>query len=337
MALALFSGVIRMANLSSRTLGLAIIAALAVTAGLLSIANVRLASSQTVRLVAAYSDEDVPADNPQAPVWDTAGPVEIPLSAQTATTPTGGGSIRAVTVRALNDGKRIYFRLEWDDATKDVSVFAPEDFRDAAAIEFPARGVSSIPSFCMGQSGAQVDIWHWKADWQNDIDNGFVSVPDVYPNAVSDYYPFKDDDTFYPGRESGNSASETNRETPVEDLVAAGFGTLTTAGRQTVQGRGVWDDGRWYVVFGREMRSPGGLYVPFDDGSKLNVAFAVWDGAEGERDGIKSVSSFADLRVEGEGGGANVISLVMLGILGMFGLAGFFYLLYQERWKKRGV
>jgi hypothetical protein len=30
-----------------------------------------------------------------------------------------------------------------------------------------------------------------------------------------------------------------------------------------------------------------------------------------------------------------VTSLVVLGVLGALGLAGFFYLLYQERWKKQ--
>jgi hypothetical protein len=302
-------------------------------AALLSQLDIRLASSQAISMVAAHTGQEVPLDDPLAPVWDAATPVEVPLSAQTATVPNGGGSIRAVTVRSLTDGRRIYFRMEWDDQTEDTSAFASQDFRDAAAIEFPANGVSSVPSFCMGQLGGEVNIWQWKGDWQRDIDEGFVGVPEAYPNSDAGLYPFRDDDVFYPGRDAGNPLSDTDRKSPVEDLVSAGFGTLTSAGIQKVDGRGVWQDGKWYVLFARDMDLGGDFYVPFKKGDTVNVAFAVWDGANEERDGLKSVSQFADLRVEGEEDSASKISLVVLGILGAVVLAGFLYLLYQERLK----
>ncbi|MDO8611317.1 MAG: ethylbenzene dehydrogenase-related protein, partial [Dehalococcoidia bacterium] len=54
----------------------------------------------------------------------------------------------------------------------------------------------------------------------------------------------------------------------------------------------------WYVLFAREMKASGD-YTPFKPGQTTNVAFAVWDGAAGERDGLKSVSQFADRKVEG--------------------------------------
>ncbi|HSP55502.1 MAG TPA: ethylbenzene dehydrogenase-related protein, partial [Dehalococcoidia bacterium] len=178
-------------------------------------------------------------------------------------------------------------------------------------------------------------IWQWKGDWQGDIDRGFVNVPNAYPNVASDLYPFQKEDTFYPGRAAGNLISQPDRKSPVEDLVAAGFGTLTTAEVQKVQGNGVWQDGKWYVVFTRDMDLGGGFYVPLKGGQTTNVAFAVWDGAKGERDGLKSVSQFAELRIEGKDEtGANVISLVALGLLAAVGVAGFAYLIYKERLKR---
>lgn len=324
----------RYVGVEVRWVGLGVVAVLLAAAALLSQLDIRLASSQAISLVSTQTNKDVPLDDPRAPVWDSATPVEIPLSAQTITVPNGGGGIRAVSARSLNDGKNIYFRLEWDDPTEDTSAFAPQDFRDAAAIEFPASGVSTVPSFCMGQANAGVNIWQWKGDWQSDIDRGFVNVPDAYPNVASDLYPFDEDDTFYAGRAVGNPASETDRKSPVEDLVAAGFGTLTTADVQKVQGKGVWQDGTWYVLFARDMDLGGGFYIPFKGGRTTNVAFAVWDGASGERDGLKSVSQFAELQVEGEGGGANVTSLVVLAVLAAAGLAGFAYLTYKERIKR---
>jgi hypothetical protein len=322
---------------STRFIGLGIAALLLATAALLSQLDIRLASSQAISIVAKQTGETVPLDDPLASVWDGVTPVQIPLSAQNAVVPNGGGSIRTVSVRSLTDGKRIYFRLEWGDQTKNTSAFAPQDFRDAAAIEFPANGVSTIPSFCMGQANANVNIWQWKGDWQADIDQGFVSVPQAYPNAESDLYPFQDDVTFYPGRAVGNPFSQTNRKSPVQDLVAAGFGTLTGADAQNVEGKGIWQGGKWYVLFARDMNMgfDREFYVPFGAGQTTNVAFAVWDGANSERDGLKSVSSFADLQIEKESEATNVTSLVVLGVLAAFGLVGFCYLLYQERLKPR--
>ena len=319
-----------------RLLGLGAIASILLVAAVLTQAHVRLVSSQVISVIARQTEEKVPVDDPRAAVWESVAPVEIPLSAQAAAIPLGGGSIRAVAVRALRDDKRIYFRLEWDDQTKDMSAFAPQDFRDAAAIELPASGVSTLPSFCMGQTNGQVNIWHWKADWQADIDNGFVSVPEAYPNAAVDYYPFQDENTFYAGRAAGNILSQTSRNTPVENLVSSGFGTLATGEGQMVGGKGVWDNGKWYVLFDREMKAQGDTYTPLEPGQKTNVAFAVWDGSKGERDGIKSVSQFAELTVGGAGGGGvNTPSIVILGILlaVVAGAAG--YVIYNERLKKR--
>jgi len=303
----------------------AVLAAVLALAALFNQLDIRLASSQAIAIVVKETDDVVPLDDPLASVWQQAAPVEIPLSAQTTTVPMGGGSIRAVTARALHDGKSIYFRLEWEDRTRDMLAFAPQDFRDAAAIQFPAAGVNTVPFFCMGQADGQVNIWHWKADWQADIDSGFAGVPNAYPNATADFYPFQDDPTFYSGRAAGNLLSKTTRSTPVENLVAGGFGTLTTAEQQMVSGKGVWRDGRWYVLFARDLKVSGVRYAQFTPGRTSNVAFAVWDGSQGERDGLKSVSQFADLNLEGEpaafkGGGAGpklgvIVPLIALAVL----------------------
>jgi len=319
------------ARLSPRLAGPALVVGVLIVAGFLTQMDVRLASSQAISLAARGTAEAVPLDDPLAAVWDSAPPVEIPLSAQNVAVPKGGGSIRTVDVRALHDEDRIYFRMEWDDPTQDISAFASESFRDAAAVQFPASGVTTLPSFCMGQAGAQVNIWHWKADWQADIDGGFVNVPNVYPDAFADYYPFQEQDTFYSGRAAGNLLSQTNRTTPVENLVAAGFGTLSSAEKQMVAGKGVWKDGKWLVIFARDMKAEGHTYTPFKEGQTTNVAFAVWDGSKGERDGLKSVSQFAELTVEGfETPSDNFVPYLVLAAFAVIGPAIAGYLIYRQ-------
>lgn len=292
-----------------------------VVAAVLTVGDARLASSQAVTLTAVAVDKPVPLDDPYAEVWGKATPVAVPLSAQTLTQPKGGGTIRSVTARAMHDGQTLYVLVEWDDATQDLSAGAVQEFRDAVAVEFPSAKGPTVPSFCMGQPDAHVNIWHWKADWQAAIDRGLVSIKDTYPNLWADLYPFQEDVTYYPGRAVGNLLSAVERASPVENLVAGGFGTLTTADVQPVKGVGRWQDGKWRVLFARDLKAEGEGLAQLAPGTATNIAFAVWDGAAGERDGQKSVSQFVDLELQGppqqaaeRGGTTNRLPLV-IGIL----------------------
>ena len=67
---------------------------------------------------------------------------------------------------------------------------------------------------------------------------------------------------------------------------------------QNVQGRGVWKEGTWLVVMVRGMRSKSDRDAQFTPGQSLPVAFAVWDGAQGDRDGQKAVSVWQRVELE---------------------------------------
>src|SRR3970282_1888372 len=99
-----------MSHVSPRLAGLGLLAAVLVTALILTQMDLRLASSQAVTLPVKETEAEIPLDDPLASVWQTAEPVEIPLSAQNVTVPQGGGSIRAVAGRALQNRGRTLFR-----------------------------------------------------------------------------------------------------------------------------------------------------------------------------------------------------------------------------------
>jgi cytochrome b558/566 subunit A len=88
-------------------------------------------------------------------------------------------------------------------------------------------------------------------------------------------------------------------QTPVEDLNAGGFGSLTaqTAAGQNVQGSGGWVDGRWRVIFMRDLTSAEAEDVSFAADKVYSIAFAAWDGANGERNGEKSTSQWLSLQL----------------------------------------
>ncbi len=273
----------------------ALLGALALAAGMTAFGVVPGTSADAGLRAWKVASSDA-LNDPWSGQWDDVRATVVALSAQNATKPLGGGEVATVKARALQDGSRLYITLEWSDKTRDTTVNGQTVFADAAAMELPAVPSVSIPAFCMGQVDGTVNIWQWKAAWQQDIESGFTTAADRYPDGFVDASPLKNDPAYMTARAAGNPLSQTTHASPVENLVAGGFGTLTSADRQDVDGNGVWKDGRWRVVFSRPLTTASG-YPSLATGDLTNVAFAVWDGSKGNRDGLKSVSQFMNLQI----------------------------------------
>lgn len=272
--------------------------------------NVPLASSQGVTLIAAElpNDQTLPNDQPASALWQQATAVEVPLSAQNVVKPMlTETNIKTITVRALHNRKQIAFLVTWTDATKNDQAVRIQDFRDAAALQFPLS--EGQPYFCMGQEGGNVNIWHWKADWQADI-TARQDVELLYPNINVDQYPFAKgafpapadylDPNYVPALAAGNLFAATHTS-PIEDVIAGGFGTLTaqpTEG-QNVKGYGTWANNTWNVIFTRDLTSTEESDIKFNPDKLTAVAFAAWDGANNERNGQKSTSQWVTLQLAG--------------------------------------
>ncbi len=299
-----------------RTIGA--VAAVLVAAGALQLFDANPAASQTLRLT-AYSASDDPGLDPAHKAWKNAVAVQVPLSSQAGAYVSGGGSIPMVTAKALHVDNRLLIRVEWADATRDESTTRVQDFADAVALEFPARAATSVPAICMGQADAGVNIWHWRADSQA----GFKEPAQVYAGSIVDMYPSRDT-LFFTARAAGNPYSNPEAG-PVQTLVSQTFGTLTAATVQDVQGSGVYKDGTWAVVFERAYTGTDGNQASFSDGARTDMAFAVWNGSEGDRNGKKSVSQFVQLSIMGGDApgsdGANRMT-VLIAVAMLVGLSG---------------
>lgn len=283
-----------------------------------------LVSSQGLTLVAAHMAGDLPLTDPLDERWQAATALVVPLSAQMIARPIlPEPRVKAVTVRALHNETQLALALEWADDTQNDQSMRVEDFRDGVAVQFPLA--AGMPFYCMGQQGGDVNIWHWKADWQaamiaqqtapeNVADQGGARLLATYPNFYVDQYPFTTaadnaadnvvlagyaDVNYLPGQAAGNLMASAVHASPVEDLMAGGFGSLTSQplAAQNVQGYGDWDNGRWRVIFYRDLLSPEGADVSFTLDQPYSVAFAAWDGANGERNGEKSTSQWVTLQL----------------------------------------
>ena len=218
-----------------------------------------------------------------------------------------------ITVRALHDGRRLALLLKWEDGTHDETAIRPQDFRDGAAIEFALA--PDPPFFAMGQPGAPVNIWMWKSERQADLQPVFQDVDKVYPNIGIDSYPnllkspleqptrnaltLESDPRFVTAWGAGNIVADPTRRSAAEDLTAQGFGTLRAHPRdaQKVEANGEYSTGSYRVLFTRALVG-GPNAIRLAPGDRVPVAFAVWNGSAGDRDGKKSVTIWQELLLE---------------------------------------
>lgn len=228
----------------------------------------------------------------------TAQPMVLPKPKKTETS--------ALKVEAVHDGKWMAFRLRWKDPRRDEAGKIGE-YSDAVAIEFPVKD-GEPPAIFMGAVDNPVHLYHWRAQYQHDAEFGKKQVKDIYPNASMDMYPMEYKDSghikgltdekreqYSHGMAAGNPQSYP--KTGVDEIVAEGFGTSALMQETKSYGKGVWKNGEWTVIIGRQMaRSQASNLAP---GKSGNLGFAVWQGQADEVGSRKSVTmTWTPLKVE---------------------------------------
>jgi hypothetical protein len=250
-----------------------------VSAGVFVGFGVPLVSSEGMVIRARLVEGELPT-GPDGAAWANVPPMTLPLSGQVITRPVWPEpSARALTVRSLHNGSEIAFLLEWQDNTKNDRL-TPGTFRDGVAIGLPLGDAPAF--FCMGQLDHYINIWHWKADWQSDIDRRAAKASEKSRDGVRTFEVIP------------------RRVSSVEDLIGGGFSTLTTKEKQgRIQGKAAWKDGVWHVVMRRplvsEEQENEAKLIP---GRVQTVSFAVWNGENKERNGQKAVAPWFQLVID---------------------------------------
>lgn len=283
----------------------------------LHVAALNPALAQTTEISAWQATPEQMATG--AAVWHDIPAVEVPLTAQQATLPIGGGSIPMLRVKALHSEGRIYLHLGWDDATNDDRTDAVEAFADAVAVQLPAAAGTAVPAICMGQIDQGVNIWHWRADSEHEL-----------PSLPADSYvdvPAAHGDLDFPARVAGNPMALADAGS-VQNLVAGGFGTLEPAPSGAVAAVSEYAAAGWEVVFERALDAPAVGQPGFAVQATTDIVFAVWNGSEGDRDGQKSVSAFVTLRLVTDAppspaGTYLVVALALVGVLAVIGVGSY--------------
>ncbi|MDR4508631.1 MAG: ethylbenzene dehydrogenase-related protein [Candidatus Brocadiaceae bacterium] len=217
--------------------------------------------SDVVVKVKLIEEGELPEDHADER-WDTARIMEIPLAGQIVAGPRQWWpAVDAISIRALYNESEIAFLLEWDDSTN----MQEEVLRDGVSVQFPTKIPESLqkPYFGMGGGGGSVNLWYWKAYWQE----GFAKAIEA------------------PVSEPGSIA----------ELNAKGFKKITPQPpeAQDVLAKGVYENGRWKVVLKRKLKTEDAKKdIQFEVGKLIPVAFAIWDGSNGDVGAQKSISAW---------------------------------------------
>jgi DMSO reductase family type II enzyme heme b subunit len=202
-------------------------------------------------ITAAKVEGGVP-EAPDDPRWAAVAPVTfflVPqiLAKERLFTPSND----TITVRALYDDAALALLLEWDDRTKSLpgdaqaeAIADPEMSEDAVAVQLPVEIPEAMekPYFGMGDATHPVNIWHWKS-------------------------------------------GTTERDESLTVLNARGSEDIEKreAGEAGIRAQGAYREGTWRVAMVRPLATEDPERdIQFAEGRFTPIAFAAWDGSNGE-------------------------------------------------------
>lgn len=215
----------------------------------------------TVRIDVKQYSGNIPV-SPDSKFWNSPqGPAKtsVDLGPQLITNPQWPNpSIKKVLISVARTETQIAVRLEWQDDSVNNGISQSRLYTDQAAIMFPLNSNKEVPPITMGGENSPVNIWQWKAARQIAADSA-----------------------------QKDSATELS---PVEDLNAEGFSTLTHQDAQNVSGKGMRSGNGWQVVFKRNLNNPDHHDVQFVGSTPMAVA--LWNGGNRETNGQKGLAGW---------------------------------------------
>jgi DMSO reductase family type II enzyme heme b subunit len=116
--------------------------------------------------------------------------------------------------------------------------------------------------------------------------------PDAFPDAAAVALPVRGDPVLAlmgaPEAPLHLLLWQAGRE-PARSILATGIGSTRPGPDVGAEAHATWKAGAWSVVIARRLAAPADA-APLAAGAQTGVGFAVWDGANGERAGIKAFS-----------------------------------------------
>ena len=77
------------------------------------------------------------------------------------------GKVQKVALKALHNGKEVFFHLKWKSESNNLSIGDLDTFPDAVALLFPLKENVDTPIKEMGTKDNPTNSWYWRADFDN--------------------------------------------------------------------------------------------------------------------------------------------------------------------------
>jgi DMSO reductase family type II enzyme heme b subunit len=246
----------------------------------------KVPQAKNIVIKAVRSSKGVP-DAPDDPRWATAKPTTFLLLPQIIAKPRlFTPSNDTITVSAIFSQTEIALLLEWDDRTKSIpgdpkakEIADPGMSEDMVAVQLPLRIPQGMekPYFGMGDASHPVNLWQWRSGTKDKPESVML-------------------------------------------LNATGFKNIEKrkAAAANLTAKGVYSNGTWRVVVKRSLiTSKADKDIQFAVGKFIPVAFAVWDGSNGEKGSKHTMTTWYWLLLEPRTGStpliAGLLALLMVG------------------------
>lgn len=176
----------------------------------------------------------------------------------------------------------------WEDAeSAEVPLAsAPSGLPNAESVATDAVDVEAVRT----ESSLYV-----RMTWADDTENSTADDLNSFTDAAAMQLPA--DETTHPDIALGSTDTPVNvwywnAAEGTEEIVAGGQGTITEVDQPAIESTAVHEDSTWTVVMERSLSADAENRAALDTETDVDVAFAVWDGANGERSGHHAVSEW---------------------------------------------
>lgn len=135
-------------------------------------------------------------------------------------------------------------------------------------------------------------------EWASEKPNREIGDINVFPDGLGILFPFRDIDQTQI-KEMGSKEYPTNswywrpdfKEKP-KNQISHGLSTSLYTKSSSIQSHSSWDKNTWCLVIARPLKASGKdeETVDLKAGGSIGIGFAVWEGSNGERGGVKAFS-----------------------------------------------
>lgn len=185
---------------------------------------------------------------------------------------------------------------EWRSAPEEKLALQPTPLISQPSLYVQAKwkdvpyGVTQEMNVKAGHNGEAV-FFH--LTWRDENQDSAIDDTDHFTDAAAVLFPLLDD---APLLSMGSPDQPVNAwlwrpdlENPFS-VTAKGVGTTVRSQDVSLAGQAAYADGAWSVVVSRGFTSDSKDSVALQAGKQGKVAFAVWQGSNGERGGLKAVT-----------------------------------------------